>query len=115
MEAVYEGTRKQEILKYIRECGKVSGLVEIVGSVHEGHKELIKKAKERCDIICVEFLRFWARSLYELRGTRIVSLLNPFVFERDFVSLLKSIENVVDYVFCSELNERILEEQNYIK
>jgi hypothetical protein len=114
MEVIYEGPRKQEVLRYLRECNKVVGLVEVVEGIHIGHINLIKKAKERCDIICVEFLKFWLGSLQEIKNATSRPSQN-FSFEEDFVLPLKSIENVVDYVFCSEINKRILEEQNYIK
>ncbi len=111
----FDDPNREKTLKYLKHCKKKVGVVEIVGYVHEGHKNIIKEAKKFCDILCVEYLEFWRYETNYLKSeTRSTSsLLSDFM--KDFAGPLKDIEEYIDYVFYSKSTDDILKQTNYIK
>ncbi|MDI6892815.1 MAG: pantoate--beta-alanine ligase [Actinomycetota bacterium] len=79
-------------LKKERQAGRTIGLVPTMGYFHEGHLELMRRAREECDVVVV--------SLY-VNPTQFAPSEDFESYPRDFERDKKFAENVgADYLFC---------------
>ncbi len=53
MEVVKEKARIREIVEEARAAGRIVGLVPTMGYFHEGHLELMRRARAECDLVVV--------------------------------------------------------------
>lgn len=111
----FDDPNREEILKYLKYCKKKVGVVEIVGYVHEGHKNIIKEAKKLCDILCVEYLEFWKYETTYLKTTNRLIRKPLYNFSKYFIQPLEDIADSIDYIFYSRSTNDILKQTNYIK
>ena len=108
---IIDQDRREEFIRYLGNIKdkKVVGHLDIVGNIHEGHRKILEKASQLCDILVVEYSEFWLRAVsYLLRVEKRIS----YTFKR-FTNSLRTIEDKIDYVVYSPLmtNKMV----NYLK
>ena len=97
MEVVKETVRIRDIVERARTAGRVVGLVPTMGFFHEGHLELMKRARAECDLVVVTLF---------VNPTQFGPAEDYEAYPRDFERDRALAEGVgVDYLFAPEAEE----------
>ena len=97
MEVVKEKARIREIVEEARAAGRIVGLVPTMGYFHEGHLELMRRARAECDLVVV--------SLF-VNPTQFGPGEDLQAYPRDFDRDRSMAESVgLDYIFNPEPSE----------
>ena len=94
MEVVKETGRIRDVVERARTAGRVVGLVPTMGFFHEGHLELMKRARAECDLVVVTLF---------VNPTQFGPAEDYEAYPRDFERDRALAEGVgVDYLFAPE-------------
>ena len=97
MEVVKATGRIRDIVERARTAGRVVGLVPTMGFFHEGHLELMKRARAECDLVVVTLF---------VNPTQFGPAEDYEAYPRDFERDRALAEGVgVDYLFAPEAEE----------
>ena len=97
MEVVKETGRIRDVVERARTAGRVVGLVPTMGFFHEGHLELMKRARAECDLVVVTLF---------VNPTQFGPAEDYEAYPRDFERDRALAEGVgVDYLFAPEAEE----------
>jgi pantoate--beta-alanine ligase len=97
VEVVKETGRIRDVVERARTAGRVVGLVPTMGFFHEGHLELMKRARAECDLVVVTLF---------VNPTQFGPAEDYEAYPRDFERDRALAEGVgVDYLFAPEAEE----------
>ncbi len=117
MEIVYTEKVRTALLEYLEGTKQVSGTIDIVGSVHEGHFKLLEECKKKCDILVVEYSKFWGEAAVYYKENKYIPTEYAYSEEDNvdkskttFSQEMLKVDKIVDFVVYSPMNRRRWEE-----